>query len=187
MSTHDNTMDIDNLSMTMSNAEINPDGPNAQINSLAEQLSRSSLQEPELSVAEAHQILARAEVIGWVLDGGPKTAEQLLVDKAYEVIITSMGGTPPPPSQEIGRAPDEQESQDANWLAYKEQADAVYSKYGYYLDFEGENLANAELPADGGELETLGYFISDGLWDRHQTGDERTLVFSPWDHPCYPC
>lgn len=200
MSTNNNdkTMtDVDALTSSMNNMEVDPSGPNAFINNLAEQLRSSTILDPSTSLEDAGRILETADPSTWEFGDGPKSPEQIRGEIALEVVIASMGYEHER-QQALPQKVDQVHSQhqdnvswpapSALYWAPAELAQAVATQYGYYLDFEGESLAGADLPSDEGELEVLGFMISDVLWKRWQERDmRRMLVFSPWSHPCYPC
>ncbi|KAF2713735.1 hypothetical protein K504DRAFT_462238 [Pleomassaria siparia CBS 279.74] len=66
--------------------------------------------------------------------------------------------------------------------------ETVGDKYGHYVDYSNDELAKAELPETWEELNALGFFISDRLWRDRDEGDVvDRVVFSPTEHPDYPC
>jgi hypothetical protein len=71
--------------------------------------------------------------------------------------------------------------------ALTQEEQAVLTKYGWYLDHSGEDLADIKPPTNEHDLEILGKYISAELWKRHQAGEGWDMLFSPQAHPHFPC
>lgn len=69
--------------------------------------------------------------------------------------------------------------------AHKSFSGTFPAKYAYFLDHEGQDLADAALPQNINEVYDLSRGISDVLWTMYQT-EETKVVFSPRAHPAYP-
>jgi hypothetical protein len=54
-------------------------------------------------------------------------------------------------------------------------------QYGHYLNFVGKSLANSDFPSDYGELEALGFYISDGFGSGSMQARRLMLCLVHWD------
>jgi hypothetical protein len=206
-----NMTDIDALVSAMATSQIDLNGSTAQINSLTEQLKRSTILDSQnLSLQDAQKILETTDVTSWVFSNRPKTHQQLLEEAAFAVVTRCMSQSEPAPVYTAAAAwawygtryypspstwhefkGDESEMEKqkrVNFAEIVDKEEAVRQRYGYYTEFGGEDLANAVLPEDPLDLSALGFVISDELLvDYHSSGgDAGTLLFSPTAHRNYP-
>lgn len=93
-------------------------------------------------------------------------------------------------TQQLGRSVLEDLTDSTDILKEKaltQEEQAVLTKYGWYLEHSGEELADMKLPMNEHELDILGKYISAELSKRHQAGDGWDMLFSPQAHPHFPC
>jgi hypothetical protein len=202
---------INVLTRAMAASQIDPNGIMAQINSLDEQLKRSTILDTQnLSLRDAHKILEVADVKNWVYGDRLKTQQQLLEEAAFAVVVHHMSQPNPAPVYTAAVAwawygtryypspstwhelkGDESETErqkSVNFAKIVDREEAMRQKYGHYTVFRGEDLASAALPEDPLDLSALGFVISDELLVEYYSSDRdaSTLPFSPKTHQNYP-
>ena len=202
--------DINTLISAMEASDIDPNGRMAQINSLPEQLRRSTILDSQnLSLQDAHKILETTDINNWVHGISSKNQRQLLEEAAFAAVIRHVNQPKPAPVytaaawawygiryyprpsiwHELKGTESEMEKQKhINFAEIVDKEDAVRKQYGYYTKFGGEDLANAALPEDPLDLRALRFVTSDELLVNYcSSGDDAgTLLFSPKAHQNYP-